>query len=118
LFFVATRHCHHKIAMAATTKKAAKTTKTKEGHYCHQSAAELFRWSDSLYFCNGVRIRYGDHEYYVRLMAAKAMMQRQKPRRLRIMRNSLTAPHHWNMTSRFKTIVAEWTKAANRKRMY
>ena len=66
------------IAMAATTKQAAKNTKTKEGQYCHQSAAELFRWSDSLYFCNGVRIRYGDHEYYVRLMAAKAMMQRQK----------------------------------------
>ena len=47
--------------------------------YCHQTAAELFRWSASLYFCNGVRIRYGDHEYYVRLLGqsddakAKAM---------------------------------------------
>jgi hypothetical protein len=107
------------ITMAATTKKAAKKTKTTDMQYCHQSAKELFRWPASLYFCNGVRIRYGDHEYYVRLMAAKAMMQRQQPRRaLMPMRNSLTAPHHWNMTSRFKTIVAEWTNKANRKRMY
>ena len=104
--------------MAATTKKAAKKTKTKEGQYCHQSAAELFRWSDSLYFCNGVRIRYGDHEYYVRLLAAKAMMQRQKPWLVLMpRRNSLTAPQHYKH-SRWKKVVSEWTMAANRKRMH
>ena len=91
--------------------------------YCHQTAAELFRWSASLYFCNGVRIRYGDHEYYVRLMAAKAMMQRQKPWLVLMpRRNSLTAPHHSLKArpvkhSRWKKVVSEWTKAANRKRM-
>ena len=108
--------------MAARKNKSSKkkkTTASSAADYCHQTAAELFRWSTSLYFCNGVRIRYGDREYYVRLMAAKAMMRKQKrwpvltPRR-----NSLTAPHLWNMTRRFKTIVSEWTKAANRKRMY
>jgi hypothetical protein len=111
------------ITMAATTKKAAKKTKTTDMQYCHQSAKELFRWPASLYFCNGVRIRYGDHEYYVRLMAAKAMMQRQKPWLvLKPRRNSLTAPHHSLKTkpvehSRWKKVVSDWTKAANRKRI-
>ena len=92
--------------MAARKNKSSKkkkTTASSAADYCHQTAAELFRWSTSLYFCNGVRIRYGDREYYVRLMAAKAMMQRQQPWLLLPRRNSLTAPHLWNMTSRFKT---------------